>query len=148
MEELAAGRITTESGLEGDHKGAKFKDRQITAISLEQWQSALEALALLEGGATPKLDWTVRRANLLVQGVRLPRARGGIVRVGPVKLEITGPTLPCSRMEEAYAGLLKALHPEWRGGITARVLEGGDVSVGDEVEVLLCPPEKTIRLPG
>jgi MOSC domain-containing protein YiiM len=40
------------------------------------------------------------------------------------------------------------LHPDWRGGITSRVLEPGEVRIGDDVEVLLRPPEKKIRLPG
>ena len=51
-------------------------------------------------------------------------------------------------MEEAHAGLLKALHPDWRGGITTRVLEGGVLKIGDPVEVLHAPPERRIRLPG
>ena len=70
------------------------------------------------------------------------------MRIGPVLLEVTYPTQPCSRMEEAHAGLLKALHPDWRGGITTRVLEGGLLRSGDPVEVLHAPPERRIRLPG
>jgi MOSC domain-containing protein YiiM len=77
----------------------------------------------------------------------LPRARGGILRIGDVKLEVTYPTQPCRRMDEAFAGLLKALHPDWRGGVTCQVLEGGRVTVGDEVEVLVSPPEREMRLP-
>jgi MOSC domain-containing protein YiiM len=146
MEEIAEGMITTDSGLEGDHKGAKFPHRAITVLSREAWDAAL---AELGGAAGPvALPWTARRANILVEGIHLPRARGGRVRIGPALLEVTYPTQPCARMEEAHAGLLRALHPEWRGGITARVLEGGVVRLGDPVQVVLRPPERRIRLPG
>ena len=37
----------------------------------------------------------------LVEGVTLPRAKGGLIQVGPVHLEITNQTVPCRRMEEA-----------------------------------------------
>ncbi len=149
MQVLTRGRITCEAGLEGDHKGAKFKLRQITVLALEQWQAALRDLAAQspEDGEVV-LPWTVRRANLLVQGVALPKARGGVVRIGPVTLEVTYPTQPCKRMDDVYPGLLRALHPDWRGGITSRVLEPGEIRIGDEVEVLVRPPEKTSRLPG
>jgi MOSC domain-containing protein YiiM len=143
MEEVAAGRIGIDTGLDGDHKGPKFALRRITVLAREGWEAAL---AELEPPA--QLPWTTRRANLLVEGVRLPRARGGVVRIGPVLLEVTYPTQPCQRMEEAYAGLLKALHPDWRGGITCRVIEGGTVRLGDEVRVVVSPPERNIRLPG
>ena len=73
---------------------------------------------------------------------------GGVVRIGPVVLEITYPTTPCKRMDEARDGLMGAIYPDWRGGVTCRVLEGGRVAIGDPVEVLVSPPERTIRLPG
>ena len=81
-----------------------------------------------------------RRANLLVEGVELPRAKGGILRIGAVRLEVTGQTYPCVRMEEARPGLLKALAKDWRGGVTCRVLSGGQIALGDAVEVLVRPP--------
>ena len=84
-------------------------------------------------GGDQSLDWTPRRANLLVEGVRLPRALGATLRIGPVLLEVTYPTTPCARMDEAREGLRKALHPEWRGGVTCKVLEGGHVALGDAV---------------
>ena len=90
----------------------------------------------------------MRRANLLVEGVELPRAKGGAHRVGPVRLEVTGQTYPCIRMEEARAGLLKALARDWRGGVTCRVLSGGPIALGDAVEVLVRPREVVPRLPG
>ena len=146
MEEITSGLISAESGLEGDHKGPKFPLRRITVLAREAWEAALAELDDL--GRPVRLPWTARRANLLVEGIDLPRARGGIVRIGPVLLEVTYPTQPCRRMDEAHPGLLKALHPEWRGGITCRVIEGGPVRLGDEVAVLLAPPEKRVHLPG
>jgi MOSC domain-containing protein YiiM len=146
MEETGEALISAGGGLEGDHKGRKFPLRGITVLAREAWEAALAELEGPEGAVV--LPWTVRRANLLVEDAALPKARGGIVRIGHVLLEVTYPTQPCRRMEEAYPGLLKALHPDWRGGITARVLEGGTVRLGDEVEILVSPPEKKIRLPG
>lgn len=145
METIDEGRITIERGLEGDHKGLKFKNRAITILSLAAWRDALGELA--DASGAPDLPWTVRRANLLVDGLDLPKARGGLVRIGDVLLEVTYPTQPCKRMEDAHAGLLKALHPDWRGGVTTRVLSGGDVRVGDEVAIELRPPEKVRKLP-
>lgn len=146
MEELASGTITVDRGLEGDHKGPKFPRRRITVLAREAWEDALAELSRREGTEV-RLPWTTRRANLLVEGVRLPRARDGIIRIGPVLLEITSETNPCGRMEEAFPGLLKALHPEWRGGVTCKVLVGGIVTLGDEVEVVVAPPEHVTRLP-
>lgn len=141
MEEIASGSISVQAGLDGDHKGTKFPSRQITVMSIEAWR-----LAAIEVGQ-PHLHWTTRRANLLVEGVDLPRARGGVVRIGGVRLEVTNPTLPCKRMEDACPGLRKALYPDWRGGMTCRVLQGGDISLRDAVEVLASPRERVIRLP-
>ncbi|MEM8751021.1 MAG: MOSC domain-containing protein [Pseudomonadota bacterium] len=143
IEEISLGEVTLDGGLIGDHKGAKFPKRQITVLSREAWEDALNDI---EG--VPDLPWTARRANFLVEGVALPRARGGIVQIGPVRLEVTYPTVPCGRMDEAHMGLRKALYPEWRGGITCRVLAEGEVRLGDAVDVLASPPEHKIRLPG
>jgi MOSC domain-containing protein YiiM len=146
MQELERGSISVERGLEGDHKGAKLPRRQITVMSIEAWLEANAALPDLAGCET--LAWTVRRANLLVEGVALPRAKGGRLAIGAVELEITDQTVPCGRMDEAHSRLLKALSPDWRGGVTCRVVRGGEISVGDDVEILLSPPERRVNLPG
>jgi MOSC domain-containing protein YiiM len=142
MQEVADGIVALQAGLIGDFKGAKYPRRQITVLAREAWDAALEDL----GNAG--LPWTARRANLLVQGVELPRAVGGILGIGPVRLEVTAQTYPCNRMEEACTGLLSALAADWRGGVTCRVLAGGPIALGDAVEVLLRPPTRTARLPG
>jgi MOSC domain-containing protein YiiM len=142
MEEAGLGIISVEAGLAGDYKGAKFPSRQITVLAREAWEAAAARIG------DPGLPWTARRANLLVEGVELPRAKGGLIGVGPVRLEVTGQTYPCVRMEEAKAGLLKALAWEWRGGVTCRVLAGGPIALGDPVEVLARPREVQPHLPG
>jgi MOSC domain-containing protein YiiM len=134
--------ISLEAGVVGDHKGAKYKRRAVTILAREDWQAVLGVLG------DQSLDWTERRANLLVEGVRLPRALGATLRIGPVLLEVTYPTTPCARMDEAREGLRKALHPEWRGGVTCKVLEGGRVAIGDAVAIVQSPPERQIKLPG
>lgn len=145
MQTAAKGVISPKTGLAGDHKGAKHKTRQITILAAEDWHAACDAL----GGDGLALDWTVRRANLLTVGLRLPRVKGAIIAIGPVKLEVTGQTYPCRRMDEAYQGLLKALAPDWRGGVTCRVLAGGEISVGDAASIISSPPEPPKRiLPG
>ena len=146
MELLQQGDVSLEAGLAGDTRGAKFITRQITVLAREDWQAALLDLGDLMG--PPDLPWTTRRANFFVEGVRLPRAKGGVLRIGAVVLEITGQTNPCHRMEDAHAGLLSALHPNWRGGVTCRVREAGHVALGDPVEILVAPKEHVIRLPA
>jgi MOSC domain-containing protein YiiM len=51
-------------------------------------------------------------------------------------------------MDEPYPGLFKALYPEWRGGVTCRVLSGGRTVMGDRVMVTFSPPEIRRKLPG
>jgi len=146
MQMLKRAHVALCGGVEGDYKGAKHPQRGVTVLARESWEAALAALGADESNGD--LLWTARRANLLVEGVTLPRARGGIVRIGSAVLEVTYPTTPCKRMDEARDGLMRALYPEWRGGITCRVAEGGAIALGDPVEVLISPPERKIRLPG
>jgi MOSC domain-containing protein YiiM len=90
----------------------------------EDWAAAV-------AGLDPAASWTVRRATLLVAGVRNPRRVGDVLAVGDVRLIVTGETQPCIRMDEQMPGLWDALRPDWRGGVTARVIAGGEISVGD-----------------
>lgn len=142
MQETAEGAITLEAGLAGDFKGARYPQRQITVLAREAWEAAL---AELGGGALP---WTARRANLLVEGLELPRGKGSRLSVGPALLEVTAETYPCARMEEARSGLLAALARDGRGGVTCRVIEGGRIAIGDPVAVVLAVPHRQPKLPG
>jgi MOSC domain-containing protein YiiM len=128
MELLEQVPITIERGLDGDVKGA-IPDHQVTIVFKESWDAACAAL----GRDVP---WTARRANLFVDGVSVPQSIGAKLRIGPVLLEVTEETEPCLIMEKQAAGLRAALVPDWRGGVTCRVLEGGRVTKGDGVEII------------
>jgi len=106
MQEIAEGFVSVEAGLAGDCKGAKFPLRQVTVLAREAW----EAAAAEAGDAG--LPWTVPRQSA-GRGRRVAQEQGGVLRIGPVRLEVTGQTYPCLRMEEARAGLLRALARDW-----------------------------------
>jgi len=118
-------RITAEAGVDGDFRG-KPGDRQVVVLAREGFEAACREL-----GAT--LPWTLRRANLYLEGVDLRGTTGARLLVGEVELEITGECDPCQVMDWQHAGLRKALTPDWRAGVTCRVVRGGEIAVGDEV---------------
>ena len=100
--------------------------RQVTIIADSPWQAACAEVG-------KDLPWTTRRANLLVRGVELQNTAGVKLRIGEVLLEITGELAPCQLMETACAGLRAALTPQWRGGVSCRVVAGGPLKIGDPV---------------
>lgn len=132
IEELESGFIGVDCGLEGDHRGrvkpGKLPKRQVTILAREDWDAACADL----GKSVP---WTARRANLFIEGLRLPRRAGDIVAIGAARLEIMLETDPCQRMDEAEPGLQDALRPDWRGGVCCRVIEGGVIALGDTIRI-------------
>jgi MOSC domain-containing protein YiiM len=118
----------------GDFRGALAASKgntkhQVSVMEAESWAAAMGDLGRDE-------PWWKRRANLLVKGIRLPREGGTRIRIGTrCLLEVTVGCDPCHRMEEVAPGLFAALKPDWRGGFLARVLEDGDITLGDEVRI-------------
>lgn len=137
IETLEHVSVTRELGVRGDLRGAirpgKSGRRQISLIEAESWDAALADLKL---SADRLLPWHVRRANLLVHGIRLPREAGKIIAIGKsLRIETTCECDPCSRMDQILPGLKLALMPDWRGGVLGRVLTDGEIAIGDEVRI-------------
>ncbi len=113
-------------GLAGDHYAHEGK-RQVTLIQAEH----LVAVAAFVGRPAA-LDPALLRRNVVVAGLNLLALKGRQFRAGAALLEWTGPCEPCSRMEEAVGpGGYNAMRGH--GGITARVVAGGLIRVGDAV---------------
>ena len=109
------------SGLRGDHK--KGGKRQVTILSIESWKAACDELGV-------DVDPSLRRANVLVEGVDLREAIGRKLVLGEVHIDVLGETDPCDRMDEASPGLQEALKPELRGGVFGRVVQAGRINLG------------------
>lgn len=120
-------------GLADDRLGqrgeAELSTRQVTLIQLEH----LPVIAQLARVA--EVDPVTLRRNLVVSGINLLALKKAKLQVGDAVLQIVGPCAPCSRMEEevgrgAYAAM------RGHGGMTARILTGGAIRVGDAVKAL------------
>jgi MOSC domain-containing protein YiiM len=135
METLDHVAVTIGEGVHGDFRGGLAatkpgRKRQVSLIEAECVSAAMS-----ESGA--QLDWSDCRRNLLVQGLRLPRETGLRVQVGAsLVIEITDECDPCERMDALHEGLRAAMTPDWRGGFLGRVIEDGEIAVGDEIRIL------------
>ncbi len=133
MECLEQTFVSRDRGVDGDCRGivapGKTGRRQISLIEAESWAAALVQI-------NRDLPWQARRANLLVEGLRLPREAGRIIAIGAsLRIETTCECDPCARMDAIVPGLKAALLPDWRGGILGRVIADGDIALGDEVRI-------------
>ena len=103
--------------------------RQVTLIQAEHFP-VMAALAGLDE-VTPEM----LRRNIVVSGVPLLALKDRRFQIGDVILEGTGECHPCSRMEENLGpGGYNAVRGH--GGLTARVVRGGVIRVGDELTAL------------
>jgi MOSC domain-containing protein YiiM len=120
--------LTTARGIAGDHYDTRRDGpRQVTLIAMED----LAAIAAFLGRAEVAPD-LVRR-NLVTRGINLWALKDRRFRVGAALLEGSGDCAPCGFMEENLGpGGYNAVRGH--GGITARVLEGGEIRIGDVVE--------------
>ena len=113
-------RATAGQGFEGCAHANPPK-REVLFVSREHLESVD-----VEPGAV--------RENLTVEGADVQQwPIGQQVRVGEAVFEITMICDPCHRMDELRQGLRAELQD--KRGMLARVVESGEVAVGDEIEL-------------
>lgn len=126
MREVEAAEVEAGRGIVGDrYHGTRH--RHVTVQSAE---------SLAEAGAAygAEVPAALTRRNLTVDAGAVPRQPGTRIRVGPVLLEVVRVAAPCKLLDDTIGrGAQEALRR--RAGSVCRVLEGGTITVGDEVDL-------------
>lgn len=134
VEAVSQARIELD-GVVGDHRATPGK----RALTLIQWEH-LPVIAALAG--MDDLDPALLRRNVAVSGINLLGLRKERFRVGSATLLGTGLCAPCSRMEEVLGrGGYTAMRGH--GGITAEVIDPGNIELGDAVQPLIPTSDET-----
>lgn len=126
MDATDEARFVENQGIADDANFGRSK-RQVTIIEQEVFDRIADAL--------PDAEPFMRRANVMVSGIRLKETRGRTLRLGGVRVRVVGETRPCERMDAQVHGLTAALDPDWNGGVYGVVLDDGVVRVGDQAEL-------------
>ncbi len=127
----------TGRGLQGDRSASTVSqnplgsNRQVTLIQAEH-------IAVISALMNKPIDPAILRRNLVVSGLNLLAAKSLFkdqplhLMIGEVILEITGACEPCSKMETSLGmGAYNAMRGH--GGVTAKIIKGGKLKVGDFV---------------
>lgn len=121
--------VSPKKGILGDHYSGQSGNRHVTLIQAEH----LPLVAALTG--RDQLDPGVLRRNVVVSGLNLLALKDQTIQIGNAILQITGLCHPCSKMETALGpGGYNVMRGH--GGLTAKILQGGLIRVGDAVTVL------------
>jgi MOSC domain-containing protein YiiM len=116
----------TELGLIGDRYSGSSGKRHITLIQHEHLAVIASVLGL--DRCAPEL----LRRNICVSGLNLLALKGKKFKIGQAVLDYTGQCHPCSFMQTTFgAGGYNAVRGH--GGITARVIEDGEIAINDKV---------------
>lgn len=113
--------IVADWGLQDDRKARAGSKRQVYLVD----EATLTEVELRPGDLNENLTIRDLDVNALKPGQH--------VRVGGALLEITGPCTVCGELEQLRPGLKELLRN--RRGVLARVLETGQVRLGDPLIV-------------
>ncbi|WP_394266983.1 MOSC domain-containing protein [Anaerotignum sp.] len=119
-------RLIENFGLEGDAHGGNWH-RQVSLLSYEKVRAFEEKGISVEDGAFGE--------NLLVEGFDFKTLPVGTrFRCGEALLEMTQIGKECHSHCEIYQAVGDCIMP--REGVFARVLHGGEIQIGDEMEIV------------
>lgn len=115
-------------GLEGDHRCLKppGSARQVTIISREYIHQIAQQLGI------DFIDPALLRRNLVISGMNMNLLRFQRLQIGDAIFETSALCDPCSRMDENL-GKGGAAAMFGYGGLCAKIIQGGKISVGDAV---------------
>jgi MOSC domain-containing protein YiiM len=134
MERVEEVRTIEGCGIEGDRycEGTGFWTTygdvcEVTLISSEDLDYIQSELGIrVKGGE--------HRRNIVTRGIRLEDLRRKRFRIGEALLEYDRPRPPCRHVQDlSEPGMTRAL--KGRGGICARVVEGGTIRAQDAIGV-------------
>lgn len=124
MQQVSEVNADVRQGLIGDRYAGRSGKRQVTLIQSEHLP-VIAALLHVEAVGPEQL-----RRNICVSGINLLALKDKHFRLGGAVLEFTGLCHPCSYMEETFGrGGYNAMRGH--GGITARVIQSGQIRLGD-----------------
>lgn len=127
VQSVATVEVDVDGGLSGDHYSKNGGKRQVTLVQAEHIEGVEKMLGV-------KVDPAELRRNIVISGVNLLAFADRKFSLGEVVLEMTGHCYPCSRLEENIGpGAYNAMRGH--GGITAKVIRGGTLKVGDDVRL-------------
>ena len=122
MQHPASARALANLGLEGDIHNKPGGKRQVLLMDEE----TLNAFGLEAGRV---------RENITTRGIELKTlAPGARLRAGGAVFEITQTCDPCKMIDDIRPGLREQM--QGQRGMLARVIEGGEVRVGDAVTTI------------
>jgi hypothetical protein len=138
MQSLADVEATPGAGLAGDRYASGvgyYSPRPIEPGAREVTLFEAEVLDWLQAEHGIAFSPTEHRRNLTTRGVRLADLIGRRFRIGGVLLEGVKDCPPCTHLEGlVHKPVLQPLVD--RGGLRARILEGGVLRVGDALTVV------------
>ncbi|MCI0477632.1 MAG: MOSC domain-containing protein [Anaerolineales bacterium] len=121
MEHPQVARAIADLGLEGDIHNKPGGKRQVLLMDEE----TLNAFGLQAGQV---------RENVTTRGIELKTlAPGTRLRAGGAVFEIAQPCDPCKMIDDIRPGLRAQM--QGQRGMFVRVVEGGDVRVGNAIEI-------------
>jgi MOSC domain-containing protein YiiM len=120
MEAIEFVEAVRDFGFAGCAHGRKNSQRQLLLVD----QETLDAIALGPG---------IIRENITTQGLNVNGlGLGERLRIGPVFLQVSAVCTPCDQLEKIRPGLRREMYG--RRGMLCRVVEGGVIRVGDNIE--------------
>ncbi|MEW5720901.1 MAG: MOSC domain-containing protein [Chloroflexota bacterium] len=121
LEYSQTARAIADLGMEGDIHNKPGGKRQVLLMDEE----TLHAFGLEAGRV---------RENITTRGIELKTlAPGTRLRAGGAVFEITQACDPCKMIDDIRPGLRAQM--QGQRGMLARVVEGGELRVGDEIEI-------------